>query len=164
MEETQSPQRCIASARQDSEPKFAPIHRIRLCCLGANSGRTESCTGSNRHWSKHNPPQMRCICGGLWPTRQDSNLRPQESESCALSSWATGRYHWLRTAFIIAHFSPDCKHFLRFFRMLCRFFIRHIDKPSVLVYNSSIGMLKYRKDEENCDVKKYPRTVRLHGL
>ena len=113
---------------------------------------------------KHNPPQMRCICGGLWPTRQDSNLRPQESESCALSSWATGRYHWLRTAFIIAHFSPDCKHFLRFFRMLCRFFIRHIDKPPVLVYNSSIGMLKYRKDEENCDVKKYPRTVRLHGL
>ena len=27
----------------------------------------------------------------FWPTRQDSNLRPQESESCALSSCATGR-------------------------------------------------------------------------
>ena len=26
-----------------------------------------------------------------WPTRQDSNLRPRESESRALSSWATGR-------------------------------------------------------------------------
>ena len=33
--------------------------------------------------------QIRFLC---WPTRQDSNLRPQESESCALSSWATGRY------------------------------------------------------------------------
>ena len=27
-----------------------------------------------------------------WPTRKDSNLRPQESESCALSSCATGSY------------------------------------------------------------------------
>ena len=27
----------------------------------------------------------------LLPTRQDSNLRPRESESRALSSWATGR-------------------------------------------------------------------------
>ena len=32
--------------------------------------------------------------GGLlfWPTRKDSNLRPSESESDALSSCATGRY------------------------------------------------------------------------
>ena len=59
----------------------------------------------------HPPQRCNASLGGLWPTRQDSNLRPQESESCALSSWATGRYHWLRTAFIIAHFSPDCKHF-----------------------------------------------------
>ena len=28
----------------------------------------------------------------FWPTRQDSNLRPRESESRALSSCATGRY------------------------------------------------------------------------
>ena len=28
----------------------------------------------------------------LWPTRKDSNLRPSESESDALSSCATGRY------------------------------------------------------------------------
>ena len=30
--------------------------------------------------------------GGAWPTRQDLNLRPRESESRALSSCATGRY------------------------------------------------------------------------
>ena len=28
----------------------------------------------------------------FWPARKDSNLRPSESESDALSSWATGRY------------------------------------------------------------------------
>ena len=28
----------------------------------------------------------------VWPTRKDSNLRPSESESDALSSCATGRY------------------------------------------------------------------------
>ena len=32
------------------------------------------------------------VCTGAFPTRQDSNLRPTESESVALSSWATGRY------------------------------------------------------------------------
>ena len=32
----------------------------------------------------------------VWPTRQDSNLRPRESESRALSSWATGRLSRLR--------------------------------------------------------------------
>ena len=28
----------------------------------------------------------------FWPTRKDLNLRPQESESCALSNCATGGY------------------------------------------------------------------------
>lgn len=39
-----------------------------------------------------------CIFFGRisWPARQDSNLRPQESESCALSSWATGSYSVFR--------------------------------------------------------------------
>ena len=31
-------------------------------------------------------------CFSFWPTRKDSNLRPSESESDALSSCATGRY------------------------------------------------------------------------
>ncbi len=39
---------------------------------------------------KAKAPQAGCFC--FWPARHDSNVRPQESESCALSSWATGRY------------------------------------------------------------------------
>ena len=39
---------------------------------------------------KENPPQGRDF--PFWPTRKDSNLRPSESESDALSSCATGRY------------------------------------------------------------------------
>ena len=77
----------------------------------------------------------------FWPTRQDSNLRPQESESCALSSWATGRFFCFagcssqvdfflcrqtgtaehHSDTIISHLSFVCKVFLRF---LSAFFSR----------------------------------------
>ena len=40
--------------------------------------------------AKDRAPHTRCPV--FWPTRQDSNLRPSESESDALSSCATGRY------------------------------------------------------------------------
>ena len=47
----------------------------------------------------------------FWPTRQDSNLRPSESESDALSSWATGSYSVFRLV-SIPHFCRKCKSFL----------------------------------------------------
>ena len=43
----------------------------------------------------------------LWPTRKDSNLRPSESESDALSSCATGRDAFV----IIAQAGGVCKSF-----------------------------------------------------
>ena len=46
-------------------------------------------TGSLRVDKKQTPRKWG-VC--FWPTRQDSNLRPSESESDALSSCATGRY------------------------------------------------------------------------
>ena len=54
---------------------------MRTCVAGA--------TGSLRVDKKQTPRKWG-VC--FWPTRQDSNLRPSESESDALSSCATGRY------------------------------------------------------------------------
>ena len=48
------------------------------------------------------------LVGHLWPARKDSNLRPSESESDALSSCATGRYCLI----IILHGQKKVKLFL----------------------------------------------------
>ena len=50
----------------------------------------------------------------FWPARRDSNPRPSESESAAISSFATGGY--VSGAFsIIAHKGKRCKGALSFF-------------------------------------------------
>ena len=48
--------------------------------------------GSSSVKTKQKDNEARCTSLSFWPARQDSNLRSQESESCALSSCATGSY------------------------------------------------------------------------
>ena len=67
----------------------------------------------------------------IWPTRQDSNLRPQESESCALSSCATGRY----IACILYNKSSGMSIFSR--ELSFSLFVFFLDLYSRLWYNYS---------------------------
>lgn len=70
------PDRVTRSARDAALRRYANLHRFR----------DRFATGR----PKDRAPHARCPV--FWPTRQDSNLRPSESESDALSSCATGRY------------------------------------------------------------------------
>ena len=58
----------------------------------------------------------------FWPTRKDSNLRPSESESDALSSCATGRYFVYLG--IIPQSREKCNPFLKKIRLPLRLFVR----------------------------------------
>ena len=55
----------------------------------------------------------------FWPARQDSNLRPQESESCALSSCATGSYQLLKYTTFIGRLQVLSPIF-NYFSLTCR--------------------------------------------
>ena len=56
----------------------------------------------------------------LWPARRDSNPRPLESESTAISSFATGgnigEMPLLKASFIVHHFASLCKRVFATFR------------------------------------------------
>ena len=79
----------------------ARILRLALCEQAPNGLRLEcepSALGYATRKVKFCDKQKRKHpygCFLFWPTRKDSNLRPSESESDALSSCATGRYEIL---------------------------------------------------------------------
>ena len=78
--------RALRAIRCAKSPTCAERLRGNLSLRRACALRRISCL-SGRPIKKH-------PCGVLfyWPTRKDSNLRPSESESDALSSCATGSY------------------------------------------------------------------------
>ena len=70
---------------------------LRATCGVRRTNTAQVLTGRFRKSTAGSFPR-----GAFWPARQDSNLRPQESESCALSSCATGRYFGRRYCTISA--------------------------------------------------------------
>ena len=71
----------------------------------------------------------------FWPARKDSNLRPSESESDALSSCATGRYRCVRISVadsIIPHFFSECNQISKFFRKRKNFYGRKLDTAGII--------------------------------
>ena len=71
------------------------------------------------------------LVGLLWPARKDSNLRPSESESDALSSCATGSYCLI----IILHGQIKVKCFLshKKFEMILFVFHYHLDNHPKII-------------------------------
>ncbi len=79
---------------KDSEPIFA-----RFICTKPKCGNIAQMLAVAKQqqevlnpWNKRKKTDKdKVLVGHLWPARKDSNLRPSESESDALSSCATGR-------------------------------------------------------------------------
>ena len=70
-----------------------PVSKLPSFCIdNANLQHlaTPSCKAEPCDNPKTKSTRVGAFC--FWPTRKDSNLRPSESESDALSSCATGRY------------------------------------------------------------------------
>ena len=117
-------------ARAGSTPKRFVAHFL----LGAS---TQILGLMNRPTEK--PRRAGLFC---WPTRKDSNLRPSESESDALSSCATGRNKTRcikshRNGNIIPQSAALGKVFDKKIRSTKTFFQKGIDKPFAFCYNIS---------------------------
>ena len=94
-------------------------------------------------WPKKSK-EVNALLGFFWPTRQDLNLRPSESESDALSSCATGRFLCINSSFmknnnsmIIAQKFQQFNDFYRF-RIFFIFFKKVIDKRGIFCYNDVV--------------------------
>ena len=67
------------------------MHNVKLCNCSSTL-RFERITKLKTRREKDKTPENTWFFWGFWRTREDSNLWPLESESNALSSWATGTY------------------------------------------------------------------------
>ena len=110
--------------RKDSEPTFARIICAKLKC----GGNAQIFAVALQQQEVLNPLIKRkktdkdfVLVGLLWPARKDSNLRPSESESDALSSCATGSYCLI----IILHGQKKVKCFLSHKKFAMILFVFH---------------------------------------